>query len=515
MTAAAEAITVSKAFGTVRSVAAEIFANFKPTLDTLSPDVRGKECEAAIRYAADVVAAADVSASSHAEVAKRALTECLQRSLRYVAPGSVVEFPGVGASKARADTKPGQRILYLPQATPFAKRPLKAPDSLYGGHYFRQFLNMTVAMPGAGKTTNAITEFLGMAIGYDLAKTNGMRIGKQSKQLITWYVNGEDPQFLIDLRFAAAMQRYGITYGDIAGHLFVDAGRARDVGFVFVADEAGKIVVNDLVVGAVIDEIKNKAIDNLALDPFSAFHRVSENDNTKLFEVMNQLAIVADETRAACELVAHPRKVGAEQLTVDDIRGGSAQHGAIRSLRLGNGMTETQGDKAGLLKGEYRRYFNLVDGKPSLRQWSDAQSWRRMASVEVTLEDDSTTSVGVVERWDWPKAEDAAEAKEKIEREKLKTEIRDTIIGVFVTAHNRRDLRSDKRSPQWAGYAVMPAIGFDVRDKDAKSQVDTWLKLLVKSGELEEREGMGSDRHPAMFLGLSEATRKRLDTSGN
>jgi hypothetical protein len=74
-------------------------------------------------------------------------------------------------------------------------------------------------------------------------------------------------------------------------------------------------------------------------------------------------------------------------------------------------------------------------------------------------------------------------------------------------------LRADKRSPQWAGYVAMPAIGFDVRNKDDKSQTDTWLKLLVKSGELEEVEGMGSDRHPAMFLGISAKTRAALEAS--
>jgi AAA domain len=114
---------------------------------------------------------------------------------------------------------------------------------------------------------------------------------------------------LIDLRFAAAMQHYEATYEDIHGRLFVDSGLARNMRFVFVADGAGKIVVNDLVVGAAADKIKEKAIDDSALDPFSALHRVFENDNTKLLEAMNQLAIVADETRAACELVEHPRKV--------------------------------------------------------------------------------------------------------------------------------------------------------------------------------------------------------------
>jgi hypothetical protein len=48
--------------------------------------------------------------------------------------------------------------------------------------------------------------------------------------------------------------------------------------------------------------------------------------------------------------------------------------------------------------------------------------------------------------------------------------------------HRMQSLRADKRSPQWAGYSVMPAIGFDVRSKDDKIQTDTWLKLLAKSG---------------------------------
>jgi hypothetical protein len=77
MTAATaiHAITVPQAFGVVRKVAPEIFASFKPTLAKLSQDTRDKECEAAIRYAADLVADADASESSHAEAAKRALTE--------------------------------------------------------------------------------------------------------------------------------------------------------------------------------------------------------------------------------------------------------------------------------------------------------------------------------------------------------------------------------------------------------------------------------------------------------
>jgi hypothetical protein len=415
------------------------------------------------------------------------------------------EAPGV--AKARGESKPNGRVIYLPTATPFVRRPLRAPEGLYGGHYYREFLNMTLAMPGAGKTTNAITEILGMAIGYDLIATGGIRIGEQSKPIVNWYINGEDPQFLIDLRFAAAMQRYGITYEDVAGRLFVDSGRARDIGFVFVSDEAGRTVVNHLVIDAVIKEINGKAIDVFSLDPYSAFHRMPENDNTKQLEMMNQLAIAASETRSACELVAHPRKVSGEQLTIDDIRGGSALHGAIRALRLGNGMSKDEGSKAGLPEGEYRRYFHLVDGKPSLRQWSDTQSWRRMGSIDVTLDDGSTTSVGAVESWYWPSADVAEEARDGNDAKSLTPQLTDTIIA----ACGQRGLRADKQSPAWAGYQIMPLIGLDVENKGDKKKMERWLGLLVKSGDLEIRLGETHNRRPCNYITMSEKTRRKLE----
>jgi hypothetical protein len=61
----------------------------------------------------------------------------------------------------------------------------------------------------------------------------------------------------------------------------------------------------------------------------------------------------------------------------------------------------------------------------------------------------------------------------------------------------------------------MPLIGLNTTDKDDKSRMDTWLKLLVKSDDLNEYESPGPDRHPVMFLEISEKTRRRLDASEN
>jgi hypothetical protein len=104
MTAAAiQTITVPQAFGIVRKVAPEVFAKFKPTLAKLAPDTRDKECETAMRYAANVVAEADVSESTHEDVARRALILCLNRALRYVTPDNVVQFPGAAAGAEQAE----------------------------------------------------------------------------------------------------------------------------------------------------------------------------------------------------------------------------------------------------------------------------------------------------------------------------------------------------------------------------------------------------------------------------
>jgi hypothetical protein len=137
-----------------------------------------------------------------------------------------------------------------------------------------------------------------------------------------------------------------------------------------------------------------------------------------------------------------------------------------------------------------------------------------MASIDVKLDDGGITSVGAVERWDWPSAEEAEAARDEATRKTLTSELTDAILWA-IAKPSRGGLRADKQSPNWAGYAVMPAVGLDVTRKQDKVQMDTWLKLLVKSEDLTEYQDSGPDRHPVMFLGISEKTRRRLDESGN
>jgi hypothetical protein len=149
---AIHAITVPQAFGVVRKVAPEIFASFKATLAKLGPYTRDKECEAAIRYAADVVADADVSESSHAEVAKRALTECLRRSLRYVAPENVVQFPSGEPEAAQRENGRCSTALPIITALELRTKDVGKPEFIVEGWIQNRRVGLVLGEDGAGKS---------------------------------------------------------------------------------------------------------------------------------------------------------------------------------------------------------------------------------------------------------------------------------------------------------------------------------------------------------------------------
>src|SRR5205807_498487 len=107
-------------------------------------------------------------------------------------------------------------------------------------------------------------------------------------------------------------------------------------------------------------------------------HRVSENDNVAMDEILSEWADVADQTNCAITLVAHPRKTGGAQVTAEDLRGGSSQIGAVRAARALNKMTEDEGAKAGV--DDPWRHIRIDDGKGNNAPPAKAR-WVRLESV--------------------------------------------------------------------------------------------------------------------------------------
>lgn len=125
------------------------------------------------------------------------------------------------------------------------------------------------------------------------------------------------------------------------------------------------------VVDQVIATIRANEIGLLIVEPFVAFHRVTENDNPAIELVAATWAAIANVTGCAVELVHHSRKTGGAEITVEDGRGGSALLAKARSARVLNGMSEDEAARSGV---EKRRSFFRVDKRLAR---SAAGRWRQ------------------------------------------------------------------------------------------------------------------------------------------
>ena len=122
-----------------------------------------------------------------------------------------------GAQAIGEEEKP---VVYVP--TPFKPRdPSTFPGRqfLYGHHYARKFVSMTVAPGDVGKTTLTLTEAVAMAANMPL-------LGVHCRQAYrVWYWNGEDPREEIDRRVLAICEHHKIDQQSLVGNLFLDSGR--------------------------------------------------------------------------------------------------------------------------------------------------------------------------------------------------------------------------------------------------------------------------------------------------
>jgi RecA-family ATPase len=179
-------------------------------------------------------------------------------------------------------------------------RSIPPREWLYGRHYARRFLSATVAPGGGGKSALAIVESLAMATGKNLVGV------LPAEPLRVWYWNGEDPRDELQRRVTAACMHYNIAPQDIGDRLFINSGRDSEI--ILARDDRTGIKIALPVIGALRREIRDLQLDVLYLDPFVASHAVPENDNGKINAVCRELAMQAEETNCAIELVHHVRK---------------------------------------------------------------------------------------------------------------------------------------------------------------------------------------------------------------
>jgi hypothetical protein len=367
-------------------------------------------------------------------------------------------------------------------ATPFTLRdPRSIPrrNFVYGQHHIPKFISLKVATSGVGKSSDSLVEMVAMASGRNLLGD------APARKLRVWYWNGEDPYEEIERRITAICLHYGIRAEEITTQLFVDSG--RDMPIVLVGESKGGAAVNPAVSNAIIETIVGNDIDVVIIDPFVASHAVSENDNGKIAAVARAWAHIADQTKAAVELIHHVRKgqSGQGEFTVDDGRGASALKDAVRSARVLNVMTKEEAEKAGVER--HRSFFRVDNGKANLAPPPEQSEWRQIISVNLGNGSDTepADSVGVVVPWSWPNAFDDVTTGDLRAVQRLIAE---------------GEWRADIRSELWAGKAVAKVLQLDPNEAAAKQKCKDLLRTWTTNGMFKTVERKDAKRNVRQFV---------------
>jgi AAA domain len=334
-----------------------------------------------------------------------------------------------------------------------------------------------------GKSSLELVEAVAMAA--EKCLLGDRLIGK----LRVWYVNGEDPLEEIERRIAAICLQHGITREDLS-----DSGRDNEI--LLAQDSRDGVQVATAKIAELRRAITENQIDVIILDPFVAFHAVSENDNRAINAVCRQLAMLAEEANCAIEVVHHTRKAGPKQTehAAEDARGASALLAAVRSERILNRMTREDAERAGVR--DPWAYFRVDSGKANLAPAGGA-TWRRLVdrALDNGREGVPGDRVGVVVAWQWPDRAGALTDGDI-------RAVQDVIAG--------GQWRSNAQAGDWAGRAVAEALDFDASEKMGRARAKEILAALTVAGCLKvvHAPDKNGDQRPFVRVGKLNYVRK-------
>lgn len=351
---------------------------------------------------------------------------------------------------------------------------------IYGRHYIRKYVSVTVSPGGLGKTGKAIVEALSMVTGRELL---GETVHERAR---VWLLN-EDPQEELDRRIAAACKHYGIRPAEIAGRLFVDSFRTQE--FVTAKQTKNETVIVAPFRDGLEAEIRRKQIDVMIVDPFVSTHAVVENDNMAIDLVIKQFwAPVIERTGIAAELIHHSKKLGGNEVNAESARGAGSLIGAARAAVALNGMTADEANKANV--DNRHVHFRATDAKANMAPRSEQSRWFKIESVDLsnaTVERPSD-HVGVVTEWKWPDAMQGMTTADLLSVQK---------------AVNAGSWKDSAQAANWVGRAVAETLRLDVEDDKAKARIKDLLKKWKESGALrvEIKEDESRKKRPFVVVG--------------
>lgn len=346
-------------------------------------------------------------------------------------------------------------------------------DYIYGRHYIRREVSVTVAAAGMGKSFLVMTEAIAIASGRNLLGE------KVTKPCSVWYWT-EDHEHDAELRLRTAMEAHNVTAAEIGGRLYVTSFRDRKLKLATI--EKGQVKIKRKLVEAIAAHARDDGIDVIVFDTLKKIHNVNENSNPEMDTLMDELIYIADKGQCAVELIHHMGKPGERSQNMNSSRGASSLLGAVRSGRFVCRMTLEEGEKAGV--DNYKAYFSVEGGKFNKSAEDTTRRWFKLSGKDMA----NGENVGQLFKWDWPDAFGS---------------MSDTDMVAILNKLSEDPMRADAQSPRWAGHIVADHLGLtigpkpDKSDKEcvqARSRVKTILNAWETNGLLKRVKLKGADR---------------------
>ena len=334
---------------------------------------------------------------------------------------------------------------------------------ILGNRLIKNFVTVTIAPGGLGKSTLTMQEAVAIATGKpitgDVIHTSGN----------VWIYNNEDPLDELQRRLAAICINWDIPVAGVAETLFVNSGVTRRL---LVAQRIANGTITTPDVAPLIEELQRNEIAALIIDPFVRVHNLSENANDEIDFVTSQFTRIAQEAGCAISLVHHTRKAPAGTPTsyagnMDAGRGASALSNAVRVAHTLVSMSEKDAEKLNVPPEDKWQYVRLDDAKGNMTPPAQRARWFQRKGVALPNENDKLgldpDEVGVLELW----IPDDADWTITIHQ------ARTVLEEVQKRWNENRPFSAAPQSPRYLGAYIVAEL--TINKTHAKSIISDWM----------------------------------------
>lgn len=253
-------------------------------------------------------------------------------------------------------------------------------EFLFGSLVGRKYVSMIVAPAGSGKSIFTMQLAMHAAAGKSWGDWHC------KKPINVWIYNNEEGFDELRRRIRGILQHTNIEKESINNRLYIDSGENQSISIAKLSNDGEVIATPDY--EALKNEVLDRKIDLLIIDPFAETHSVNENSNDEIKRVAAMFRQIAFDCDCAVLLVHHTRKgmdgaQGNQAGNADMARGGGATMGVVRRAYTMSNMSKDDADAVGLPQEKRKWFVRLDDAKSNITAPADKTDWFMFKQVAI------------------------------------------------------------------------------------------------------------------------------------